>query len=207
MVQDSSAPRLAGQVFVSEKKPPILMLVIVSVVLPVLVSVAVLGLSWQPPGRWVLQINFMPAGSRLTVVPVPSKTTVCGLPGPLSVIESVPVTRSIAPGVKVTPMLQLAPAARLEAQVLVSSNLLVALIFEMLSVCVPLLIIVTVCAELVVPKSWVGKVRLAADRIALGPVTSPGCNRMDTVEPVESPTAKSGLPSPLKSPTASESGR
>jgi len=52
-------------------------------------------------------------GVKLTaVIPLPLKLTVCGLPLALSVILSVSVLVPSALGVKVTEILQLAPAAR-----------------------------------------------------------------------------------------------
>ncbi len=53
-------------------------------------------------------------------VPVPVSETLCGLPPPLSPMLSVAVRRPLAVGVKVTVIVQLACAATLESQVLVS---------------------------------------------------------------------------------------
>ncbi len=57
------------------------------------------------------------------VVPVPLSATVCGLPGALSVTESVPVTLPEVLGVRVTLIVQFAPDARVELQVVVSRKL------------------------------------------------------------------------------------
>jgi hypothetical protein len=51
------------------------------------------------------------------VVPIPVRLTVCGLPAALSVTLSVAVRVSDVVGLKVTLMLQLAPAANELAQV------------------------------------------------------------------------------------------
>ena len=44
-------------------------------------------------------------------VPVPARLAVCGLPGALSEMDKVPVRVTSAVGVKVTEIVQLAPAA------------------------------------------------------------------------------------------------
>jgi hypothetical protein len=54
------------------------------------------------------------------LLPVPLRLTVCGPPGAESVKVSVPVAAPVAVGVKVTPMLQPAPAAMLLPQVLLA---------------------------------------------------------------------------------------
>jgi hypothetical protein len=89
------------------------------------------------------------------VVPVPVSVTVCGLPVALSVIVSVPVRVPPAVGVKVTLIVQLAPAATVDPQVLVSAKSLlfvpVIVILVMLTGVSSVLVSVTVCAALVVP--------------------------------------------------------
>ena len=59
------------------------------------------------------------AGERLTVevTPAPVRAAVCGLPVALSVTASVAAAAPVVAGLKVTLMVQLAPAARLEPQV------------------------------------------------------------------------------------------
>ena len=54
-------------------------------------------------------------------VPVPVSATVCGLCVTLSAILTLAVRAPVAPGLKVTEMVQLAPAATLDPQVLVSA--------------------------------------------------------------------------------------
>src|SRR5205823_1091657 len=56
------------------------------------------------------------AGATVKSVPVPESATVCGLPGALSVIVSVPMREPSAVGVNVTLTAQLAPAATLGPQ-------------------------------------------------------------------------------------------
>src|SRR5579864_5771192 len=103
-------------------------------------------------------------------VAVPLRETVCGLPGALSVTESVPLKLPETPGVKVTLIVQLAPGGRLEPQVLVSAKLVVAVMLVMLSAVLPLLVSVTDCGGLAVPtNSLQQKTKLVADNVALGP--------------------------------------
>jgi hypothetical protein len=69
------------------------------------------------PTAWLP--NAKPTGETRKNVPLPVSGTVCGLPGALSVTESVPLSAPEIVGVKVTVMVQLAPAFRLVPQVLV----------------------------------------------------------------------------------------
>ncbi len=55
-----------------------------------------------------------------TAVPVPVSVAVCGEPVALSITDSVAVSVPVVAGVKVTEMSQLAPAARVVPQVVVS---------------------------------------------------------------------------------------
>ena len=97
-------------------------------------------------------------------VPVPLRLTVCGLEVSPSVMVKVPVRLATEPGVKVTLMIQLAPALRLVPQVLVSAKLLLAAMLVMVSAVVPMLLRVTVCAGLVVLICWFPKLKLPVDR-------------------------------------------
>ena len=75
----------------------------------------------------------MPDGSEVVVIAspddaaaataVPLSDTGCGLAAALSVNEIAPVSVPAAVGVKVTEMVQLAPAGRLEGQAVVSAKL------------------------------------------------------------------------------------
>jgi hypothetical protein len=71
------------------------------------------------------------------VVPVPLREIVCGLPGALSLTESVPLRVPDPMGAKVTLIVQFAADARLEPQVSVSPKFVVAAMPAMLSVVVP----------------------------------------------------------------------
>ena len=97
----------------------------------------------------------------------------CGLAGASSVMVMVPVRAFGVVGVNVTVMVQLAPAATVEPQLLVwaKSPLLVMLV--MLRVRKPVFVSVTVCAALVDLTSCVPKARLVADRVTAGPVPTP----------------------------------
>jgi len=78
------------------------------------------------------------------------RATVCGLPVALSVTVMVPGWLPVAVGVKVTVMVQLAPAATEVPQVLVWAYCALAAMLVMPSAPVPPLVSVTVCAALVV---------------------------------------------------------
>ncbi len=77
------------------------------------------------------------AAKKLKETPVPVSETVCGLPVALSVMLSAPVLVPVAVGRNVTRMAQLAPAARLEPQVLVWEKSPLVLMLLMLSVVLP----------------------------------------------------------------------
>src|SRR5512142_2801010 len=89
-------------------------------------------------------------------VPVPVATMVCGLPWALSVIVIPPVLAPLMLGVKVTVIVQWAPAANDVPQLLVcaksvlDTGSLKAAIEVMASATFPVLVKVTDCAELVV---------------------------------------------------------
>ena len=180
MAQDFPAPRLASQLFVSEKAAPVIpMPVILNVVVPKSLSVVVLSVMHSHPTLFTfLQAKVRLVGDKVAFGPenttLPLNATDCGLPGALSVTKSVPFMVSEVLGVKVTLITQFAPAARVEPQVLVSPKLALAAILTMLSVAVPELLNVTVCAGLVVPTTSKLKVRLVADKVTLGdPPTDP----------------------------------
>jgi len=180
MVQDFPAPRFVSQLFVSEKAAPVIpMPVMLNVVLPKLVSVGVPTVSHSHPTLFTfLQAKVRLVADKVAFGPenttLPLKATDCGLPGALSVTKSVPFIVSEVLGVKVTVTMQFAPDARVEPQVLVSPKLALAAILTMLSVAVPELLSVTVCAALVVPTASKPKVRSVTDKVTLGvPPTDP----------------------------------
>ena len=93
---------------------------IVSVALPVLVRVTPCALLLLPTA-WLANVKL--AGVKLAVaavaVPVPVKATVCGLPVALSVMVTEAARLPLAEGVKVTLIVQLAPAPTELPQLLV----------------------------------------------------------------------------------------
>ena len=90
-------------------------------------------------------------GKKLTLdaTPVPVSAMVCGLPVALSVTVMVPGWLPVAVGVKVTLMVQLAPAATDAPQVLVCAYCALAAMLVTLSAALPVLLSVTACAALV----------------------------------------------------------
>lgn len=95
----------------------------------------------------------------------------------MSVIVSAAVELPAAVGEKVTKTRQLAPALRLEPQVVVSPKAPglepVNAMLLMLRVSFPVLISVTICASLVVLRIWLAKVRLAGLNETTGPAPMP----------------------------------
>jgi hypothetical protein len=103
------------------------------------------------PTVWIEKVK--PAGARLTAgpasAPVPLKLTVWGLPGALSEMLKVPPRVPAAVGVKVTLIVQLAPAATELPQLLLWAKSLasvpVTARLAILRVALPVLVRVTVC--------------------------------------------------------------
>ena len=118
-----TTPPLYGQelpVVARAKSPLDPMLAIESGAAPVLVrveerTVLVVPTSTLPKARL--------DGTRLTIeaVPVPVRLMLCGLPGALSVIVTVPPRLPVVVGAKVTLILQVVPIATVEPQVVVSA--------------------------------------------------------------------------------------
>ena len=97
------------------------MLVMLNAALPVLVRVTVCAVLVVPTS-WLGNVRLV--GAKLTagaerVTPVPVRLTVCGLLLALSAMVMAPVRLPTAVGVKVTLMVQLAPAATDVPQMLV----------------------------------------------------------------------------------------
>jgi len=125
MVQREPAAKVAPQVVVREKSPlfvPVIeMPVMFRTKLPVFLTVTDLA-ELVVPTRWYP--NEMDVVERLTTGaagarPVPARPTVCGLPAALSVTETLAVRVPAAVGVKVTEIVQFAPAVRLAGHALV----------------------------------------------------------------------------------------
>jgi hypothetical protein len=122
MVHDLPAARLAPQVVVRVKSaglvPVMVMLVMLNAPVPELVSVTAVPALVEP--SFVTE-KATDVGASVTAgaVPVPVRAAVWGLFGALSVMVTLADLAPVAVGVNVTLMEQLAPAARLEPQVVV----------------------------------------------------------------------------------------
>lgn len=141
IVQDCPAPKLVGQLFVSEKSPEIAILLMSRLVLPMLVSIAVPEV-WQlqcPPRKMGPgeQPNPRLLGVSATSVLEPLRATACGLLGASSVTERVPLRLPTELGAKVTLIVHPAPAATLDPQSSASVKFVVAAMLESVRVAVP----------------------------------------------------------------------
>jgi len=169
--------RLAGQELVNANGPVMVMLLMVSVAAPVLVRLAAMALLVEPT---LTLPKLMLAGFRLAAapddvgLPVPLRATVCGLPPPVSAIDSEALRAPCVPGVNVTVNVQLAPASTLFPQVVLSLKSVVLLPVNvtelMLTAFVPTLVKETVCGGLVCPRLTLPKFRLVGDRLTAVPV-------------------------------------
>jgi hypothetical protein len=145
--------------------------------LPVLVTVTVWAVLvlltvWFPKARLRGERLTTGAGS---LVPVPDKLMVCVLPAVpllLSVTISVPARAPVAVDVKVTAIVQLAPAATELPQAFVSAKspalVPVTVMPAILNAVLPVLVSVTVWAALVVLTVWSPKERLPGAMLATG---------------------------------------
>ena len=134
--QELCAPSDPGQLLVTAKSPMPPMLEIVRAAVPLLVSVTgcaalVLPTACDP------KVKFDADSATTGATPVPVRATVCGLPVALSAIVIVPASLPEAVGPKLAEIVQLAPAARLEPQVLVSAYPALAVMLVMLKAPVP----------------------------------------------------------------------
>jgi hypothetical protein len=109
---------------------------------------------------------------RETASPPPLRDTVCGELPALSVIVTVPVRVPAAVGVKVTEIVQLAPAATPVPQLCVSAKSPEAAIDAIVRGALPELVSFTVWAALVVPSVCEAKVRPVGERVTTGAVTT-----------------------------------
>src|SRR5437588_135880 len=98
-------------VLVAAKSPDAANELIVKAAVPVFVSVTVIG-ALLLVSRRSPKSTLFPYTTLFRSVPFPLSATVCGLPAALSPSDSVPVRAPKAVGVKVTSMVQLAPAAK-----------------------------------------------------------------------------------------------
>jgi len=166
IVQLAPAARLPPQVCVCGKSlafPDTTMLLIVSTAVPVFFSVRV----WEPLAEPTFVFGKLrPLGLSDTAgaSPVPLAVTVWGDPVALSVTATVALRAPVAVGLNVTEIVQVAPAATLVPQLVVSgkSPLLPDMeILLIVSGAVPVLFRVTVWALLAEPTLVLGKLRVA----------------------------------------------
>ena len=156
MLQLAPAANELPQVWVCEKSPallPVMVIpVIVKVVVPTLVRVTVLAGLVVPI---VTKPKFRLVGESFAIVAIPLSGTFCGLPAALSVMLSADVRVPLAVGLNVTLMVQLAPAVNELPQVWVCAKsppfVPVIAIPLIVKVVVPVFLSVTVLAALVVP--------------------------------------------------------
>ena len=172
----ATLPPFAQVVPVAGMKSPLrTMLVMVSAALPVLVSVAVCA-ALNVPSGWLANVRLsadsLTAGPVSTALPV--RLIFCGLSAALSVMLIVPVKRPGIVGVKVTLMVQLAPAARLLPQLLVWKKFKLATMLVMVNAALPLFVSVTGSGRLVVPTVWLPvSERLGGIRVTTGAAPVP----------------------------------
>ena len=131
--------------------------------------------------------------------PEPESPTVCGLPEALSVTERVPVLVPPAVGLKVTVIVQFAPAARAPPQLFVSEKSPLAAIVVIASEDWPVLESVTIWAELVVPTIWPPNDKLEGKTVALRP-SSPNAPTPLVVPTYTLPLAMVGVMNLLPAP-------
>src|ERR1039458_9363873 len=112
--------------------------------------------------------------------PMPLRATACGLPTVLSVIRIAALLGPNWPGVTLTLMTQLAPAARLDPQLLVSlksATLVPASATPLMRTgTLPVLVTVSDCTAERVPTNCGAKLRLGGERVRVS-----GSKRIDTV--------------------------
>jgi hypothetical protein len=169
------------QVVVSEKSPALVpvtpTLLMVKLAAPVFLTVMLVGELEVPT---VCPAKLRLAGENVICpeMPVPLRATVCGLVAALSVTVKVADSDDVVDGVNVMPSVQLLPAVKEAPQVL----LLTAKSPEFappkvtlvkVRVALPEFVMSTDCALLVVPWTWLPKLRLEGDRLAVGPTPVP----------------------------------
>jgi hypothetical protein len=106
-------------------------------------------------------------------VAVPLNETCCGLDAALSVNVTAPVRVPVAVGENVTEIVQLPPAARLVAQLLVWAKSPDAPMLLIERTAEPLLVRVITCVALFVPIAWLVNVTLVGDKLAAGATPVP----------------------------------
>lgn len=175
IVQLAPAATLEPQVFVSAKSPDAVTDVMDRAAVPELVRVTACAALVVPSVREakVRLVGESTTAGAVTPAPVPLKLAVCGEPLALSEIISAPVRVPTTDGVNVTEIVQLAPAATLVPQLLVSAKSPDAAIELSVRAAWPEFVSFTACAVLVVPVVCEAKVRLVGDSVAVGVAATP----------------------------------
>jgi len=105
------------------------------------------------------------------------RVIVCGLPTALSIMLTEAARLPIAAGVNLTLIVQLALTAtelpHVEETVKSLEFVPVAAMLVMVKLAFPVLVRVTDCAALVVPRFWLAKVRAPLERLTTGPLPVP----------------------------------
>src|SRR5256884_439217 len=186
MVQCAPAASVAGllgqalaQVLVAAKSPEAANELIVKAAVPVFVSVTVIGVLVVASG-WLPKPRLVGANPTPGAVPFPLSVMICGLPPALSASDSVPVRAPEAVGVKVTLMVQFAPAAKVAglvgqalAPVLVAAKSPEAANELIVKAAAPEFVSVTVIGALAVASGWLPKPRLVGANPTPGAVPFP----------------------------------
>src|SRR5207249_3783159 len=186
MVQFAPAAKVAGlvgqalaPVLVAAKSPEAANELIVKAAVPVFVSVKISRAPGSASG-WLPKPRLVGANPTPGAVPFPLSVMICGLPPALSVSDSVPVRAPEAVGVKVTLMVQFAPAGKVAglvgqalAPVLVAAKSLEAANELIVKAAAPVFVSVTVIGALVVASSWLRKSRLVGANPTPGAVPFP----------------------------------
>jgi hypothetical protein len=120
------------------------------------------------PGATAAEVEEPEDAASVKSWPVPLSATLCGLPKALSEMLMVPVLVPLATGLKVTEMVQLAPALTVVPQVLVSEKSPLVVIVRGVRAPVPVLDSVSVCGALGVETVCPAKLRLVAERLTTG---------------------------------------
>jgi len=165
-VQLLPAAREEEQVVVSAKSPVAVTPLFVTAVVPLLVTVTV-WLALVAPTATVPKFR-VPGATVTGELPVPVRLTFWGLFEAPSVNVNVPVAAPVAVGVKVTPTVQLAPAAILVPQVLLAiakPAVVAGLVPAKLKATLWRFVSVTVPAALVAPTATVPKFKVLEETV------------------------------------------
>src|SRR5207244_2858168 len=166
-------------VLVAAKSPEAANELIVKAAVPVFVSVTVIGALVVASG-WLPKPRLVGANPTPGAVPFPLSVMICGLPPALSVSDSVPVRAPEAVGVKVTLMVQFAPAGKVAglvgqalAPVLVAAKSQIGRASCRDRAEASVFVSVTVIGGVVVASSWLPKSRLVGANPTPGAVPFP----------------------------------